>query len=57
LFREEAFEKIWRTFFRERVHYRHLMAAGISSEKKKVYFSRIGIFEEAFRTKVFRKIN
>ena len=33
------------------------MAAGISSEKKKVYFSRIGIFDEAFRTKVFSKIN
>jgi len=50
---QEAFEK----FFRTRYLYRELMLSRSSLKARKVHIKKIHVFENAFITKEFNKIN
>ena len=57
MFNFEEFRPILQKFFDDREINRILMDSSVNRETKKLYFKRIHVFEEAFYSRVFEKIN
>ena len=57
LYNEPRFEKAWEKFFRTKVLYRELMISRSSLKARRIHMKKLYVFEEAFLTKEFSKIN
>lgn len=57
LFNTEEFRPILEIYFNDRVIYRDLMSSRIEVKTKAHYSGKVWVFEQAFRSRVFEKIN
>lgn len=57
LYREEAFQVVFKRMFAERFLYRAMMLSRAEWKSKKKHVKKVELFERAFETKVFEKIN
>lgn len=57
LFNYPIFRPILENYFKEKVIYRDLMVSRVEEKKKRHYFTKVHVFEEAFISRKFKKIN
>lgn len=57
MFNYPPFKPYLESYFSEKVILRDLMVSRVEEKSKRYYFTKIYVFEEAFRAGVFKKIN
>jgi len=57
MFNYAPFKPYLESYFEQKVIFRDLILSGVEEKSKRHYFTKIYVFEEAFRSGVFTKIN
>ena len=57
LYNVPAFEQSFKVFFKTKVLFRELMLSRSSLKARRIHMKKLSVFEEAFLSKEFNKIN